>query len=280
MPSLYFLGLRKSWWKKRWPFSWYFFKRDLRCFETKLSDIKRRFEVQRVNNGEYEITVIENGKTVKVLARAFPSSDMFVFHQVFLQQHYIRCVKLRSPKQNQGPTIIDAGANVGYSVIFFKLYFPDSKILAIEPDKENFTRLSLNINRNQVTGVTLLRGALWPLSSYLTTKRNFRDNSESAITVEPTANVAEVKGYPFDSLLKLNSWHNVWLTKIDIEGGEQFLFDTAINADSILQRTEILAIEIHDEFKVRDKIYNHLKRHSFIIEEDFDLTIASKTVSD
>lgn len=39
------------------------------------------------------------------------------------------------------PLIIDGGANVGYSPIWFALKYPRAQILAVEPDSENFSLL-------------------------------------------------------------------------------------------------------------------------------------------
>jgi FkbM family methyltransferase len=39
------------------------------------------------------------------------------------------------------PYIIDAGANIGLSIIYFKKKYPNSKIVAFEPDKLIFNIL-------------------------------------------------------------------------------------------------------------------------------------------
>jgi len=41
--------------------------------------------------------------------------------------------------------IIDAGANVGYSSVYFLSNFPNCRVIAIEPDGDNFASLQKNL---------------------------------------------------------------------------------------------------------------------------------------
>lgn len=66
------------------------------------------------------------------------TSDVTVFYQVFLALSY-------KIKINKDPkVIIDCGANIGLSVVYFKNRFPNSKIVAIEPEISNFEMLKTN----------------------------------------------------------------------------------------------------------------------------------------
>ena len=60
------------------------------------------------------------------------TSDVAIFDQVFLDGDYDIDFKFH-PR-----TIIDAGANIGLFSIMMKNRFPGSKVICIEPDKENF----------------------------------------------------------------------------------------------------------------------------------------------
>jgi len=52
------------------------------------------------------------------------------------------------------PYILDCGANIGLSVIYFKQQWPKAKIVAFEPDPKNFDHLTKNIESFQLTDVT------------------------------------------------------------------------------------------------------------------------------
>ena len=46
--------------------------------------------------------------------------------------------------KNKVENIIDLGANIGIETIKFKFFFPNSKIIAVEPEKSNFEILKNN----------------------------------------------------------------------------------------------------------------------------------------
>lgn len=48
------------------------------------------------------------------------------------------------------PLIIDAGANIGASTIYFHFSFPKARVVATEPDRTNFELLSSNVHDTSV----------------------------------------------------------------------------------------------------------------------------------
>jgi precorrin-6B methylase 2 len=65
-------------------------------------------------------------------------SDITVFYQVLLVQSY-------KIKINTEPKfILDCGANIGSSSVFFVNLFPLAQIIAVEPELENFKILVKN----------------------------------------------------------------------------------------------------------------------------------------
>lgn len=57
------------------------------------------------------------------------------------------------------PLILDCGAHIGVSVVFFKQLYPGSRIIAFEPDTESFKLLKNNTGR--LSEVTLEQKAVW-----------------------------------------------------------------------------------------------------------------------
>lgn len=62
--------------------------------------------------------------------------------------------------ENAQPVIIDAGAYIGLSTLYFKYLFPQAKIIAIEPNPQAVTILNKNIFENQLEDVTVIQAAL------------------------------------------------------------------------------------------------------------------------
>lgn len=275
MAGIYFLGIKKSTIKKTPPFKYLFDWRDKRIYQNILTAAKQKFLLQQISKTEKGISYPLNGKTLQVVFREFPSSDLTVFNQVFLHNCYLPIIqKMEEHIDTSLPLrVIDAGANVGYSCLYFKAYFPQSEIVAIEPEAGNSAQLEKNLSLNHFQLKQLVKGALWHKPAFLKVVRDFRDNREAAFTVEETAS-SDIRGFSFDEILETHHWSELDLVKIDIEGSERFLFDTEEKADAILNKTKFLAIEIHDEFNIRSTIYDHLKRNGFSYFEFDDLTLA------
>lgn len=59
------------------------------------------------------------------------------------------------------PLIIDAGANVGVSLLYFKRRFPRSRVICFEPDPKVFSALEMNVRTYEIENCELHRAALW-----------------------------------------------------------------------------------------------------------------------
>jgi FkbM family methyltransferase len=275
MSSLYFLGIRKSTIKKIPPFKFLFDYRDRQVHSRVLAELAKKYKITSTGAGEMVVEYPLNGKQLSLHVRDFPSSDLSVLNQVYEHKAYAPIIEKMKSCMSPDSTlkVIDAGANVGFSVLYFSAFFPNAQIVAVEPEKSNIQRLKKNVAANNVKLARLIEGALWNKQAFLEVVRDFRDNREASFTVRETSK-SELQGYGFNQILSEQGWTSVDLVKIDIEGGERFLFDTEQKADEILTRTKFLAIEIHDEFNIRDTIYRHLQRNGFEYFEYDDLTLA------
>jgi len=276
MSSLYFLGIKKSIIKKTPPFKYLFDWRDRRNYKAILTGLQPKYKIESYGANESLLHFPLGNKTIKLIFRLFPASDLSVLNQVFEHKCYHPIIKrMQQSFANQDALkIIDAGGNVGYSCLFFQAFFPNAKIVAIEPEENNARQLKKNVSVNNFQLKQLVQGALWYNNTFLEVIRDFRDNREAAFTVQETKKQTGLRGYSFEEILQDQGWAEADLVKIDIEGGERFLFDTKEKADAILQRTKFLAIEIHDEFNIRNEIYAHLQRNGFDYFEFDDLTLA------
>ncbi|HEY1010266.1 MAG TPA: FkbM family methyltransferase, partial [Daejeonella sp.] len=65
-------------------------------------------------------------------------------------------------------TIIDCGANMGLSVLYFSQNYPNHQIIAFEPDPEIFSILKENIETFNLKNVTAYQKAVWDKVDVLT----------------------------------------------------------------------------------------------------------------
>ena len=63
--------------------------------------------------------------------------------------------------ENAQPIILDCGAHIGMSVLFFKTLFPKASIIAFEPDSHNYKLAKENIESWHFDDVQVLKKAVW-----------------------------------------------------------------------------------------------------------------------
>jgi FkbM family methyltransferase len=132
------------------------------------------------------------------------------------------------------PLIIDCGANIGLTSIWYSRQFPEARIIAIEPDQSNLEIASRNLVA--YPNVRLVKGGVW-------------DRPSQLCIVNPDAEawafqVDEGKGsIPAFTIDQLSEGKPILIAKIDIEGAEKALFRSNIGW---MDRTDLIAIELHD----------------------------------
>ena len=244
-------------------------------FERKLSTNSEVTCVEKIG-GLYRVLLKNN---LSVYLRDYSSSDYLVLEQIFNDKEYQIILSILKLNKNEDETIIiiDAGANVGYTTLFFTNYLKNTKIYSVEPSAENVYVLKKNVeaieNSNRVkiyeNGLGHKRGLLFDLN------RNFRDGNDWAITTSEALD-GSIIGITIEEIIEQNGLKSIDFLKIDIEGAERFIFDISSNVD-FLSITKLIAIEIHDEYEVRARIEAILKENHFILMESGELTIGINT---
>lgn len=198
------------------------------------------------------------------------SSDLHVFSQICLGKEYQPLLDLIKQREDTIATVIDAGANIGLTTIFLKRFHPAATVVAIEPDDGNFSMLEKNLAGNGLVGVHCLRAGLWPREESLEVDRSFRDHLEWSISLKanPTgASTGNVRGMTLDRIKRDFVLSRIDILKIDIEGGERHLFSDPATARETLDGVRYLALEIHDEFNIRERIQQMLSKNGFVFFE-------------
>jgi FkbM family methyltransferase len=211
---------------------------------------------------------------VKLLIRGEAHSDYEVFKQIFVCDEYL-IVKslLKNRLLKKKLRMIDAGANVGFTSLYFMVDFDNIEIIAVEPSHQNFLLLNKNIILNNAQNKVFTErkaisdrtGKKFDISS------DFRDGKDwSNITVENK--VGLIDSITINDLIKKYQFPSIDFLKIDIEGAERYIFNEKSDT-TFLSRVCLIAIEIHDEFEIRSYIENLLISKGFIIFKSGELTI-------
>lgn len=138
---------------------------------------------------------------------------------------------------HNSPKIIDCGANIGLSILYFKQLYPECKITAFEPDPKIFQLLTNNVNNFNLSQVELINKAVWNCE---TTLDFMSDNADGGRLV---AMDFQSKKYQVQTIrLREFLQENIDLLKIDIEGAEtEVLYDCA----DLLHNVKNLFLEYH-----------------------------------
>jgi len=147
----------------------------------------------------------------------------------------------------QTPLILDAGANIGASVLFFAWRYPAARIIALEPEAGNFALLARNCaGRGQIA---CLQAALASCDGELRLFDPGRSTDAFRTLDEDQAGehghaMGVVAAYGVETLLaRFGDGATPLLAKIDIEGAEREVFSA--HTDWV-QAFPAIAIELHD----------------------------------
>lgn len=140
------------------------------------------------------------------------------------------------------PLIIDGGANIGLTSLWFNRIFPDARILTIEPDADNFALLEKKTAhvRERVTPV---RGGLWHRSAEL---EIFNPEGGAAAFRVGEINDGQRRGIPafsIDDLCHQAGNEHPLIVKLDIEGAQAPLFSANTGW---VARTDLITLELDD----------------------------------
>jgi len=168
------------------------------------------------------------GRPVKMVDAA---SFLFIYGEVFEEQIY------RFKAKTERPRIIDGGANIGLSVIYFKQLYPGSRITAFEPDGSVFEALKENLAAFGYDDVECVRKALWSSETTL----DFLHEGADGGRVPQAGDMGSISPVPAVSLRQYLT-EPVDLLKLDVEGAEtEVLKDCA----DLLRNVEYLFVEYH-----------------------------------
>jgi FkbM family methyltransferase len=175
-------------------------------------------------------------------------SDLFVASQVFGWKEYdvgaLRCNALnalaRKWRQDKlCPVIIDGGANVGYSSLFFANAYPDAVVFALEPNPHSFEVLKRNVQG--CDRIIPVNAALWSHDAGVAMETGDRGSWSDRVTENSSASL--IPSVTLDQLIARQPGARPLIIKLDIEGSER---ETCRVSQDVLRRAPCIIIEPHD----------------------------------
>lgn len=222
----------------------------------------RRQRLYRKKSGSVLHLDVRDRTDLKVLAQIYRSED-YNLARLRRWPDIDACYR-RIGAEGQVPLIVDCGANIGASALYFAEQFPLAKVLAVEPQPGNFELLSRNCAANPriVPRIVPLKAAvasedkrgavLDPGKGNWSFRVSERTDGDVEL-VSINSLLARGEGMPF-------------IVKIDIEGFEGELFSRNLEW---LDRFYVLIIELHDWMLPRQRSSRSFLRAIGALDRDF-----------
>lgn len=122
-----------------------------------------------------------------------------------------------------GSTVIDVGANIGFFTRRFAQWVgPDGRVIALEPETQNFERLKRAVAKDGVVPrVETILAAAGETDGAIRLRVNPRHPGDHRIEQPDSTQGVNVAMVRLDDLLAARGWPPVSLVKIDVQGAEE-----------------------------------------------------------
>ena len=187
--------------------------------------------------GKARLTARYESRNIKLCGKPFRVVDMLSFayqyEEIFCQENYLF-------PATRIPHIIDCGANVGTSVLYFAKQYPGAHINAFEADPKVFSVLQENVAAQGLQNVCVVQKAIWVDDQGILFHQEGADGgaiTQSASSAK-TVSIPSIRLKTFLEEYK----HSIDLLKIDIEGAEVTVLR---DAQSVLHKVDALFVEYH-----------------------------------
>lgn len=180
------------------------------------------------------------------------SSDIATFRKIYIDHEY--GVTFENPPK----FIVDAGANIGISTVNFADRFPDSTIVALEPEPGNFQLLVRNTQSR--SNIFPIQAALWHEKTSLNIIDFGKHDNFQVVNDQMLFHDGEIKSkierYNGKVMLHCDSlsvmdllsrfqMDRIGLLKMDIEGSEREVF---IHSSEWIGKVDSIIVELHDKW--------------------------------
>jgi FkbM family methyltransferase len=172
--------------------------------------------------GQRSVALVLEYRRVRFTCVVTDLRDLQLLRHVFITEQY------RLDGVGQPEVIVDAGANIGLATLYFRMVYPNARIVALEPDPIAFARLE--VNTRGWPGIVLRNVALAAEGGSRVFYRSAETWTSSLLAsqswtstddVTPIDQVAiQVQARTLESLMAELEIERIDLLKLDVEGAE------------------------------------------------------------
>ena len=200
-------------------------------------------------------------------------SDFLTFNEVVREEVY-RDV---TAHLDNCETIVDLGANIGLTSLYFARRYPTVKLFAVEPNPDTYQMLTANLRGLIDSGrCRTLQAAVWGSPKTLVADPSQAPDHYSAFTTKEASAMENgetpIAGLPIQKLIDDSSFNEIDLLKVDIEGAEVELFKGDLNW---LCRVRTIAIEFHNDSRQCCRFDEIMRQYKFRIHDENAHTVVA-----
>lgn len=197
-------------------------------------------------NVSLSLNLIFSGLKAKV--RISSLDDIEAMYEIFVLEQYFPKYSLQAQ-----PVIVDLGANIGISTIYFALVYPDSRILAVEPNEEVFKILKENTkNVKNIETYNLAISEITGQQDFFISKK--RSHSSSILDRGENFEKKVVTTKKLNDFCREVNLIYIDLLKFDIEGAE-FMIRNHFLPGGVKQFVGEMHFDLFDSQLKRDEIF-------------------------
>ena len=185
-------------------------------------------------------------------------AEFMLIKEVFVERVY----RIATPIEPE--YIIDCGANIGITTLYFHTQFPKAHIIALEPNPELFTLLMKNVEHiKNITPVCAAVGGHDGVTEFYLDPQSYV--SSSLIKLSDQSTPVSVNIYSLQGIAQKYALPHIDIIKFDIEGAEYDMF----RAYSRKSTVNIAVGEIHP-----DLMKASLEEFVELFKDDFEVTVS------
>ena len=187
------------------------------------------------------------------------STDADVYRQVLVEEEYAAVADERAG------TIVDCGANVGYTSAYLLSRLPNAQVVALEPFPANAAVCRRNL-APYGRRATVIEAAVWSHSGRLALDHEGGNEWGVRVRAVRAGEIGEIKAIDLPSL----GLNHIDLLKIDVEGSEANLFSDG--TDRWLPHVSNIVIELHGR-ECEEQFRSAMANYRYTLLQSGELTI-------
>jgi FkbM family methyltransferase len=187
-----------------------------------------------------------SGIRLKGLAHPFSTNPTFEDKYSIIEIFLLREYDIDLPQSaDEHLFIVDGGANIGLTSLFFANKYPNARIISLEPEKNNFQMLQKN--SLPYSNIIPLNKAIWHKNQNIEVKDHGWGSRGFVIEEVDKPGEASIPAVSIAGLLEEYNAQTIDILKLDIEGSEKEVFESGYR--EWLPSVKCLMIELHDRMK-------------------------------